>query len=105
MSCRLRKFPEEVRLYAVDFSAQTEIVAGDTIASAIVAYTVLTGTGTITFGAVSISANKAQFQVSGGTAAGDYRIKCTATTTNGKTLVGIGVLEVRDPDCELEEAD
>ncbi len=92
----LEKYPTESRAYDFNFAAQTEIAAGDTIASVTsVAATRTSGGGTLTVGSPSASGPRVQVTLSGGSAGDDYTVVCTVLTTAGKVLVGCGRLEVR----------
>ena len=83
------QFSAEKKDYTVDFAGELD---GDTIStapwSAVDAGPTLSGqTNTATTASVFIT---------GGTAGGDYRIRCTATTAGGRVLVAQLVLHTRD---------
>jgi hypothetical protein len=86
------KYPAEVRL--VTFNFRTKMSAGETI----------TGLPTIAVSAgitnsapqVNVAGDLVTTLLSGGTAAQDYLVTCTAGTTLGQTLKLAFSLEVRD---------
>lgn len=92
MSMTLREiwqFSAEKKDYTVDFTAELD---GDTIATAswaaVDAGPTLSGTSSTT--------TTASVFITGGTDGGNYRIRCTATTTGGRVLVAQLVLHTRD---------
>lgn len=90
----LYKTPNEFRSYSFDFSAEPEIVAGDTIVS-VVSGPVVTPSG-LTIGSNSISSPVVSFNVSGGTAGIKYTFRIRIQTSSGATIDGTGTLVVID---------
>ena len=87
----LSKVAAENRVYVVDCSKFSEIVAGETIASS----TVPAVTG-LTFGSTSTLAaavdgvpigKGVKFTISGGTAGTTYTVDCQVTTSGGSVIV------------------
>jgi hypothetical protein len=91
----LEKHPSETRVYDFDFTAQTEIAAGDTIASVTsVTSSRTTGGGTLSLAATGFTGPRVRVTISGGSAGDRHLVTCTVLTTAGVTLTGCGALEV-----------
>jgi hypothetical protein len=90
----LKKFSAEVRLFDFDFSKMPEIVAGDTLSGALLEQSAASGAGAVALSAPAIDGAKVKFTISAGTPGALYRIVCTVTTLAGRTLVGVGDLQV-----------
>ena len=86
------KRPAEVRVGSFDFKNFPEIVAGETLSVA--QALVISPTGTLTAGAVSISGTQVQAVLSGGTDGTVYTLTSTVTTNLNHTLVCVGTLAV-----------
>lgn len=89
----LKKFKNESRLYDFDFSAQTEIAAGQTIASV----TSITSTPFgLTLGSSVIAPAKkiVQVRISGGVVGIKYDLRCTVLTDQDNILEGPGEITV-----------
>ena len=86
----LVKQPGETRQFSMDFS--NLLATSETIASP----TVTSSPSGLTIGSASVSGSKVQFNISGGTHAVRYRLEVTVASSGGATLVGDGVLRVKD---------
>lgn len=92
----LIKLPDEARQYSFDFSAQTEIAAGDTLTGTpTVTATALTGGAALTLGSPSRVGAMVHVVISGGAIGENYQVKCVVGTTAGRTLSAVGELRVR----------
>ena len=84
------KQPSEVRNYSMDFSAILE--TGVTIST----QSVSISPTDVTSSSVSSSDGIVYFTLTGGTAGKNYTVQVTITTSDSQTLVGEGLLKVRD---------
>lgn len=97
MNAVLIKQPDEVRQYTFDYSAQLEVVAGETLTgSPTVTATVLNGAGSLTIGSPSISGTKVNVTISGGVLGENYAVKCLVQTNASHTLACVGELRIRN---------
>lgn len=87
----------ENRVVAWDFKLFPEIVAGDTLSSAVIEFT--PATPALTFGTATVSGTQIQatLTVSGGVANAVYETTCTATTTAGRVLICYGDIVLIGP--------
>lgn len=89
----LWKFPTESREFEFAFASQPEIARDrQTILSATISSTLLTGTGTLTVGTPRVSGSSVFAQLSGGTEAALWELECSATTDAGDVLCILGNL-------------
>lgn len=92
------KQPSETLLFDMDF--QRDIRAGESL-SAIVDVTIqnqgrVTGSADITPGTTAVGGTRAQVYIPGGTDLEDYKVTIVCTTSDGETVEGDGLLEVRE---------
>ena len=96
----LWKHPDENKLFDMDM--EPEMRAGDTLSAATNPATStnlgnVTGSANVSLGVPTHnSAQKLQVRISGGTDLEDYRIKIEGTTAGGDTVIGEGILRVRN---------
>ncbi len=86
----LVKQPGETRQFSMDFASI--LGTSETISTA----SVSGDPSGLTLGTPSISGTKVLFNIIGGTHAVRYRLQVTITTSASATLVGDGVLRVKD---------
>jgi len=84
------KSPTEVLLIGMDFTER--LLDSDTIVERSVSFD---PTG-ITVADISVSGNSVNFTISGGEHGLNYKCAVTIETTLGETLVGYGILKVRE---------
>jgi len=89
MPTTLQKYPSELRTFSFAFSAFSEIVSGDTIAS--IDSITASPTG-LTLGSQSISGSTVRVVISGGTEGATYTVNCLVTTSSGAKIEGQGLL-------------
>lgn len=91
----ITKGASEVRNFYFDFTAREEIADDSETLTGTPTVTAVTGTG-LTIGTPTIDATskKVVVQLSSGTTGVYYTLKCTATTSGGKTLTMLGNLYV-----------
>lgn len=87
----------ENRVVAWDFKLFPEIVAGDTLSSAVVEFT--PASPALTFGAPAVSGTQIQatLTVTGGVQNAEYKTTCTATTAAGRVLIAYGDIVLVGP--------
>lgn len=84
----LVKRPTEERTYTFSFAEQPEIEGGDTLTgSPTITQETLSGSGSLTIGAASISGSGVRSEISGGVDESLYKLTCTCNTTAGSILV------------------
>jgi len=91
-----QKYPEEVDDFDFDFRKHPRILNGDTVASAVVTSSLVSGNGSITLGDPVVDGSRVQFQISGGADGDIHLVKCLATTMQGETLEGLAKLYVKN---------
>jgi hypothetical protein len=88
------KHPSEVRTYIFDYSAQAEVLAGETLSAPAITATLVKGTApaTLVVGTPTVSSGTIRAKLTAGSDADIYVLKCVVTTSGGHTLVGVGQL-------------
>lgn len=90
------KYPAESRLYDFDFSRLLD--AGVTLAAAgeitATRTDVAGGQSSLVIGALAVGTPRVQARISGGAAGEVYRLKCTATDSDGDILECDGLLNI-----------
>lgn len=83
-----------------DFDLSKIMPTGVALVSATIAQAAkqgnVTGSTNLTMGSTSVSGQRAQAKIGGGTHGEDYYLLCQATDANGGKHEGAGVLEIRD---------
>jgi hypothetical protein len=100
LNSNLFKRAAEKRLYVMDFSLQSEISNGDTIASVVSVVETAGGANTsdltITNTSISTGAKAVQCDIGGGVDGVMYKIEFTVNTVGGAVIVAIGYLSIID---------
>lgn len=95
---RLEKRSWEDKNY--DFDLSKIMPGGVNLASATISQALKQGlvpaSGNLVIGTTSVSGQRAQAKIGGGTHGEDYYLLCQATDANGGKHEGAGVIEVRD---------
>lgn len=104
MSCPTfpAKDPAEVEVYGIDLSLL--LGAGETVTACTFSASRVSGSADpaplVLVGAADITyAPTVRQKVSGGTVGNTYRVKATATTSGGRTIVASALLSVREGAC------
>lgn len=95
---KLCKHPNESRLYSMNFSANlgsTEKLTGTPTATS---KQIGGGTSTLTISSVAVSSDgkSVNFRIADGTKNKSYEVQIECATDSSNTLVGQGILEVKD---------
>lgn len=90
----LIKHPEEDLLFSFDFSARTELDADTLTGTPEVDTELITGTGAITVGSITIASKTVTMTITGGTLDDLHELVCAVDTAGGRTLAAVGRLRI-----------